>query len=122
MNTSRAPGPSGPAGPRGTPGYNGTQGPPGIAGPPGSPGAGNLSFCSYKQLRSSSSSREVVNATEKKGQKFLGVNCKTNDASVKVVELTSTANSDGLREYQCNCKNVTTSGAHWYIHYSECPV
>lgn len=66
MNTSTAPGPGGPAGPRGTPGYNGTQGPPGIAGPPGSPGEGNLSFCSYKQLRSSSSSREVVNATEKK--------------------------------------------------------
>ena len=56
------------------------------------------------------------------GQKFLGVNCGTNDASVKVVKLTSTATSDGLREYQCNCKNVTTSGAHCYIHYSECPV
>ena len=66
MNTSKVPHPSGPTGPPGTPGYNGSQGPPGIVGPPGSPGEGNLSFCSYKQLRSSSSSREVVTATEKK--------------------------------------------------------
>lgn len=56
------------------------------------------------------------------GQKFLGVSCGTNDASVKVVELTSSATSDGIREYQCNCKNATNSEAHCYIHYSECPV
>lgn len=57
------------------------------------------------------------------GQKFLGVNCGTNDASV--VELTSKVTSDGFREYRCNCKNTVNSGAqkmYCYIHYWECPV
>ncbi|XP_073248633.1 uncharacterized protein [Porites lutea] len=131
MNISQIEGPRGPMGPAGSPGYNGTRGPPGVAGQPGSPsppGSGNLSQCSYKQFESSPFTAGIqaqinVKATEKKGQKFLGVNCGTNDASV--VELTSKVTSDGFREYRCNCKNTVKSGAqnmYCYIHYWECLV
>ncbi|CAH3140996.1 unnamed protein product [Porites lobata] len=131
MNISHIEGPRGPMGPAGSPGYNGTRGLPGIAGQPGSPGppgSGNLSQCSYKQDKSppvtgGDKAQVNVKATEKKGQKFLGVNCGTNDASV--VELTSKVTSDGFREYQCNCKNTVNSGdptMYCYIHYWECPV
>lgn len=121
-------GPVGPAGPPGPPGYNGTQGRPGDTGPRGPSGSGNLTQCSYKKKDSSSfSSGKLssipVTATETKGYKFLGVNCDTNDANV--VKLSSTEQSNGLRQYKCTCSGTVDIGntnLYCYIHYWECPV
>jgi len=58
---------------------------------------------------------------KRKGKKFLGVNCGTNDA--KVVTLTSTDLS-GKRTYKCACRDTISSGAshmNCAVHYWECP-
>ena len=63
----------GPACIPGLPGYNGTRGPPGVPGPPGyngtqSPpgdsGSGGLSLCSYKEMKSPTSSSGVSASSE----------------------------------------------------------
>ncbi|KAL9953407.1 hypothetical protein ACROYT_G040821 [Oculina patagonica] len=107
----------------GPPGYNGTQG---LSGPPGPPGSGNLTLCSYKTASSTGQSAglyasESVQTTELEGNKFLGVNCGTNDA--KVVRLSSSI-SGGKRTYTCTCKATLSTGdanMYCYIHYWECP-
>ncbi|XP_078349738.1 uncharacterized protein LOC144634597 isoform X2 [Oculina patagonica] len=122
-------GSSGPAGPRG---YNGTQGRSGPSGQPGyngtqgPPGSANLALCSYNKGTSTGQSaglyaRETVQITESVGNKFLGVNCGTNDA--KVVRLSSSI-SGGKRTYTCTCKATLSTGdanMYCYIHYWECP-
>ena len=64
INVSKTQGPRGPPGPSG---YNGTQGPPGVAGPSGSPGpsgSGNLSLCSYKEVKGTPTSAGAYASTD----------------------------------------------------------
>ncbi|XP_022803315.1 uncharacterized protein LOC111340693 isoform X2 [Stylophora pistillata] len=114
IKVSKDPGPKGPRG------FNGTNG------LPGRPGFSNWTLCSYKHLASvgqnpSSYANQVVQKSEPKGKKFLGVSCDSNDA--KFVQLTSTESKYSI-SYQCSCKETLRSGdakIYCFMHYWECP-